>query len=90
MKPAAGPASEADAEQAAKVAEEGTPTSQFGPSSQACALYWDQYVWSWAGPQAAGLEAVPGEAGGGAVELEKLNVVASCPAGAVGLRLICV
>lgn len=60
-------AAEADAEQAVRVAEERTLTSEFGPSGQTCALYQDQYTWSWAQSQPPALEAVPGEAGRGAV-----------------------
>lgn len=56
-----------DAEQAVRVAEERTLTSEFRPSGQMCALYQDRYVWSWAQSQLPALEAVLGEAGRGAV-----------------------
>lgn len=78
-----------DAEQEVRVAEERIPTSEFGLSGQACALCQDQYLRSGAQSQPPAPEAVPGEAGRGAVWLERLNAE-PCPAGAVGLRLICV
>lgn len=89
MKPTKVLAAAVGAEQEARVAEERILTSGFGLSGQAWALCQDQYLRSWAQSQPPAPEAVPAEAGRGAVSLERLNVE-PCPAGAVGLRLICV